>query len=806
MNANHLTLTFLTALLLHNFAGSAAGQAPVVDLSGYKPGVNVPLTANIRPVDYGIRFQGSGGDWDSSGAGSVPNVDDAESGYRTSLKGPAAVATSMSTAEDWVATITWTRDDQGAVSHNVWELEDSAGDDIFRWDTLGTNNVRLFHHGVTPDSFSDYPVSAGTHKLTVHYVSAESDFDVWLDDTKIIDGIASELAGGITTGLDLQNMRVRSDANGSSTSRDVFSQARIGPLFVPPEPVESDWLSIVDAPGVAFETDEDAPRYELESSTTFPNPTWTSTGAFVAEGDGSIVQLFDPGRADPSKAYRVVRTMSIVPDADLDEAKNGGNVDFDDGSTLPSQWGRRADTNQGGPRPIGGEAVFTVDKWVRYDPTAFHAQNLTSALSDAEDWVIEFDVTITDDSTNDKILMDASAASGGNIVRVMKNGDPDQWFVFGGNGGGSYVPYGNAFLHPGVTYHMAVHYKHATSLLDFYVDCKRIVSDFPGRHGNYDLTRVQFGDDFPNDGVFAIDNVVIAPSSTGSVQVASTRSILPDPVPQFDPAGNGLQVPFENGLQPEDYGLFFDSNDGGPTVTNGRAIFTGEKAVTYNTSAFTNQGVAAPMNAAEDWVLQFDVEVTTNPSADKNLFDTGAASTGNIVRIIKSSADPDAWNLLGCFGLGQGAGYFTIGSIHLATGLVHEVAVHYKQSNQRMDFYLNGSRRFKDFEGRSGNYDLISIVMGDDFPADGEYAIGNVVIAPGAPGVVVGVSDAIEAGEISVTTETGKVYAAESTLDLELLPFENTTDGSVQGNGGTRFLYEPTDGADNMSFRSTGVP
>ena len=148
----------------------------------------------------------------------------------------------------------------------------------------------------------------------------------------------------------------------------------------------------------------------------------------------------------------------------------------------------------------------------------------------------------------------------------------------------------------------------------------------------------------------------------------------------------------------------------------------------------------------------------------------------------------------------------TARSIHLATGLVHEVAVHYKQSNQRMDFYLNGSRRFKDFEGRSGNYDLISIVMGDDFPADGEYAIGNVVIAPGAPGVVVGVSDAIEAGEISVTTETGKVYAAESTLDLELLPFENTTDGSVQGNGGTRFLYEPTDGADNMSFRSTGVP
>ncbi len=188
---------------------------------------------------------------------------------------------------------------------------------------------------------------------------------------------------------------------------------------------------------------------------------------------------------------------------------------------------------------------------------------------------------------------------------------------------------------------------------------------------------------------------------------------------------SGLKATF-GALAPTDFGRIENTNNGGPTLSGERAVFTGTRWVRYNTTAFEEQSTAVAMSASEDWVCSFEIDITAPGSTDKNLIETGAGSGGNIFRILKSNAGgADTWALLGGNG---GGGYSQIGIFDLATGTNHQIAVHYKASNSRLDLYLNGVGIFLNFQGRSGNYDINLIHAGDDFPANGDFSMDNLFI------------------------------------------------------------------------------
>ena len=569
--------------------------APGVQFDGGAKGaLKTTLGSTIEPDTFGARSESSPAEWTHNGTQATPGAgsddDDADIRYRTTVSGPGAV-TALSTNEDWVATITWERNDLGHLSHNVWELENAAGNDIFRVDALGAGNVRMYHNGVTPDpgTFGDYPVTAGDRKLTVHYLAAEQDIDFWIDDMKVIDGIAGDLAGGITTGLDLEGMRIRSDANGTSTSRDSFSLALAGQAGPGSTPSSNksvtahyafNWdftLDIATNPpaGGTVQHSPDQGGYDANDVVTLTAVPSAGYG-FVAwsndlsssvnpvditmSGNRSVAAHFDLLNHPPTArddaftivegsrpvVLKVLANDSTAPDAGetpvIVHVSRVANLDGRPGVAAPmtgtldppafgkKNEGRESEwdfiTEEG--RAVARNNV-DLTRRLSYKPTSNNDQTITVPMPTNAPWAFEVKYR-TDGVFGERSVFRLYAVDGGDEVLLLSWVNDELRLTDGLTT--SIV--GSTNDYPvGAYYALTVHYQASNGLFDFYIDDVKILADRP-LDGSAEINRFELransGAGEPTD---YYDDARLGQAAWGSLSITGGSAVVYEPPPGF---------------------------------------------------------------------------------------------------------------------------------------------------------------------------------------------------------------------------------------------------------------------------------
>lgn len=153
----------------------------------------------------------------------------------------------------------------------------------------------------------------------------------------------------------------------------------------------------------------------------------------------------------------------------------------------------------------------------------------------------------------------------------------------------------------------------------------------------------------------------------------------------------------------------------------------------------------APMDVHKDWVLRFDFKVETVPGdtfgGDKFFEAAGLTTGGNILTITGASedgiwprsrgsfvnGDPNRYKIRygpapeGSDGPAQE--YFIPEQLNQGT-----VTLHYKASNQRLDFWLDNTLLLEDFESYDGNYDIKSVQLGGGITSFENVLYDNIVM------------------------------------------------------------------------------
>lgn len=199
--------------------------------------------------------------------------------------------------------------------------------------------------------------------------------------------------------------------------------------------------------------------------------------------------------------------------------------------------------------------------------------------------------------------------------------------------------------------------------------------------------------------------------AAGSLFLGIAASADAAPVPYLDDASPGLnvQVPFSG---PDSYG---NTYWGYPTLWGGFSTATGMDQTggrmfndadngffRYNTTN-KNQNPAAgqytttAMSTAQDWVMSMEWE--SNMQAVSGPVFEASHATNDVARF-ESYNSSGQYQLLagnGSSGYAQIA-LFTAGEI--APNAVHTLTLHYKASNQKLDFYIDGVLEAADFASR----------------------------------------------------------------------------------------------------------
>jgi hypothetical protein len=136
------------------------------------------------------------------------------------------------------------------------------------------------------------------------------------------------------------------------------------------------------------------------------------------------------------------------------------------------------------------------------------------------------------------------------------------------------------------------------------------------------------------------------------------------------------------------------------------------------------------MSTNEDWVMSMKIEIVTNAPNAKTIFETSAASGGDMAKLV-TTAVANQFRLDGRSG---GSGYGTIATFTMTSAVEHTLTLHFKTANSRLDFYVDDTLIASDFEGRAnggGPYYDINFYQVDDSGSNiGVYTYDDVLIGP----------------------------------------------------------------------------
>ncbi|MCC7086662.1 MAG: dockerin type I repeat-containing protein [Pirellulales bacterium] len=202
---------------------------------------------------------------------------------------------------------------------------------------------------------------------------------------------------------------------------------------------------------------------------------------------------------------------------------------------------------------------------------------------------------------------------------------------------------------------------------------------------------------------------VLIRNAIGMIAVfATTAFSYAVPVAQLSPTDPGLNIEFPfvgpdafgntNPLLPTQWGGYIT----GAAVTisdDGRLVDSGDNAyVRYNTTMqgvnpAPNQYTKTAMDITKDWVLSMEWESDMQETLG-TVFEASAILQ-DVARFRVTS--PGAYELQGGDGGGPYASIKTFPAGYLQPNTVYTLTLHYKASNQLMDFYINNTLEAVDF-------------------------------------------------------------------------------------------------------------
>ena len=298
----------------------------------------------------------------------------------------------------------------------------------------------------------------------------------------------------------------------------------------PPVPIPATGIAAGNFPGVEWVSEFDAPVYILESNSNPPTNGWVDTGGRV-EGDGSTLVMFDPNGAETSHLYRVLRTSSRAPDAELDPAQPGCQAPFEvDDSLATVDWGL-FDGQIGSWTVSNGTASATgstnISPRLLYRISDMGATNATT-MNVADGWVAAIRFSY-EGSVFAALNLEAPSSYEFRCFGPALLGTPNMWrFDFRNFG----FPVASDFpLAENVPHEILYHYSGSVSnLMDIWVDGSRVLNDLPLEFhptlsGPFDLQTLQIGGGNPYTGTMNVEDIVAAPIGTSVVEVATISNL-----------------------------------------------------------------------------------------------------------------------------------------------------------------------------------------------------------------------------------------------------------------------------------------
>ncbi len=222
--------------------------------------------------------------------------------------------------------------------------------------------------------------------------------------------------------------------------------------------------------------------------------------------------------------------FAAAPVASLSDTEPGILHEFSVDSSLAvtGDWGvYNSGLDVGTPTVAGG--VLSLSG-ANPDRTGFNVTNKSSAsavgMGTSSDWVASFEYS-HNGGTGSGSVVEYSAASGGDILRITGTGDANNFILFGGNGSGSYAQIGGVFsMSSSVSHDITIHYQSSSGFLDFYLDDALVADDFVSRSGNYDLNIAVIGGGSSSsiNGVF--DNLRVGVIAAPTIPEPATAGLL----------------------------------------------------------------------------------------------------------------------------------------------------------------------------------------------------------------------------------------------------------------------------------------
>ena len=169
----------------------------------------------------------------------------------------------------------------------------------------------------------------------------------------------------------------------------------------------------------------------------------------------------------------------------------GINVPFDTDAE-PVTWGQK-DFQQGGWSYDGDSAKVdsVIGAVIRYDPT-YSDTGSDGPMPTDEDWILEMVYKHTGVyGTESTIFTKANGTE--RLFKLSYTGSDDDWNIFVGQSASAWVaaPVATVTLSQVDWNNLTVHYKSASSNLDFYANDSLVAGNVSLAHGKYDLRLVQ---------------------------------------------------------------------------------------------------------------------------------------------------------------------------------------------------------------------------------------------------------------------------------------------------------------------------
>jgi len=179
------------------------------------------------------------------------------------------------------------------------------------------------------------------------------------------------------------------------------------------------------------------------------------------------------------------------------------------------------------------------------------------------------------------------------------------------------------------------------------------------------------------------------PSGEAAILVSSYRDAQAVPTPVINPPGPGLQVPFTNDLAPATYGQLFWS--GGSWSLAGGAATAPDIATWARYEITTEDGTVTSLPESRDWVVRVLYREQDPASTQAFLmlhpdmcWLSGVETNERLIlrpgeHLVEVLRTPDGW---------------------------HTITIHYKSANRRMDLYVDGWPKVRDFASLDDSYML----------------------------------------------------------------------------------------------------